>query len=153
MHHRERYCLPAFLAAILIVSCARVPAGDTVLKLRQRSFAAVVEVTVDGVQLNIIVRQKTRVLERMQITLSQRDATEIRTLFWDAFRHQPTRGLTPVRDLTFEQEWVGRARSQSVRIQGYPLTKHDRRAYEFINRVLPERYRFLINAGLYERRK
>lgn len=147
----ERYCVAALLAASLFVSCARIP-PDTVLKLRQRTFAAVVEVTVSDVELVITVTQRNKILERTQVDVSQQDVAKIRALFWDSFCHQPTRKLTAVRGLTFEQEWLGRARSQTVRIDGYPLTDEDRRAYEFINQRLPERYRFLVDAGLYQRR-
>jgi hypothetical protein len=139
------------LIAILVVCCAPVPEPATVLELRQRTSAGIMEVTVGETQLSIVVLQRGRIVEQGHVEISPGDAARVRALFWSAFRRQPTGDLHPVQDLTFEQEWQGRARSQRVQIQGYPLSRQDREAYEFINDMLPERYRFLIDAGLYGR--
>jgi hypothetical protein len=145
------HCLAAVLTTILLVACERVPGGDTPLKLRQLSAAGVLEVAVGEERLDIVVSNRTGVLERVRVRISAKDSDKIRSLFWDSLRHQPTAKLHPVRDLTFEQEWLGRARTQKVLIQGYPITLQDRRAYEYINQFVPERHRFMINSGFYRR--
>ena len=143
----------AALAVVLWIACgAPPPADDMTLILRQRSLSTL-EMTVDDTEIVVIVKEKTKVLERVNVRISPRDSTKIRRLFWDAFRRQPGQRLMPVRDLVFEQEWRGRSRVYEMRIQGYPLTPEDRRAFEFINRLLPQRYRFAVDVSLYRRSK
>lgn len=124
---------------------------DATLILRQRSLGMTLEVTVNDTQLDIIVIENKKVLERARVTVAAEESTKIRNLFWDALNNQPTHRLMAVRDLVFEQEWRGRARSQTVLIQGYPLTAQDRKAYQFINHLLPRRYRMMVDAGPYGR--
>ena len=139
------------LCAVVSVACTRPPADDTALILSQSSLGTTLEVTVDAAQLDVVVIRRSIVLERTKIKISPENSDKVRDLFWDALLHQPTDRLNPVRDLVFEQEWRGTARVQKVRIQGYPLSSKDRRAYDFINSLLPERYRFLVDAGPYRR--
>jgi hypothetical protein len=148
--HRGRSA--AFVAAtVLLFACGRAPADDAILLLRQRSLGTTMEVKVDDAQLSVTVMVKTTVHQRTSISISPQDSAKIRSLFWEAFCNQPTHTLHPVRDLVFEQEWRGRARIQTVVIQGYPLPSRDRRAYDFLNRFLPPGQRFLVDAGPYGR--
>lgn len=148
--HRERGRALLLAAALSAAACGRPPVGAELL-LRQRSLGTTLEVTVDDARLGIVVTQRTKVIERAAVTIAPADAAKIRDSFWDAFRHQPAQRLMPVRDLVFEQEWRGRARSQTVLIRGYPLTPEDRRAYHLVNRFLPPRYRFAVDVEPYRR--
>ena len=138
------------LTVALLAACGRPP-DDAELVLRQRSLGRTLEVTVDDARLVIVVTERTKVLERAAVPIAPKDAAKIRDLFWEAFRHQPAGRLTAVRDLVFEQEWRSRSRAQRVLIQGYPLTAEERRAYPFVNRLLPPQYRFAVDAGPYRR--
>ena len=134
-------------AAILAVSCGgRVPATDTVLTLRQQSLGTAVEMSIGDTQIDVIAREKTRIIERTVVKISTKESAKIRRLFWDALRNPPTERVTPTRDLVFEQEWRGRARSYQLTIQG-PLSSTEYRAYDHLNRLIPARYRFLVDYG------
>jgi hypothetical protein len=142
----------AIVATILAVSCGRAPATDAVLTLRQLSLGTAVEMAIGDTQINVIVKEKTRIIERTAVKISPEESAKIRGLFWDALRDPPTERLTPTRDLVFEQEWRGPARSYQLTIQG-PLTSAEYRAYDHLNRLVPARYRFLVDYGPQRRPK
>jgi hypothetical protein len=96
--------------------------------------------------IDVIVTQKKKIIERATVEVSVRQSAKIRALFWEALRTPPSGRLTPTRDLVFEQEWLGRARSYEVIVQG-PLTSKEYLAYDYVNAILPDRYRFLVDFG------
>lgn len=137
---------------VLMMACGRPPESDTRLILRQRSLGTTLALAVGDAEIDVSVTAKTKTVERMVVPISPEQVAEVRRLFWEAFRHPPTQRLTPVRDLVFEQEWRGRARSYEITIQG-PLTSHDYRAYDYLNGLVPPRYRLLVDFGPQRRSK
>ncbi|HEX2834236.1 MAG TPA: hypothetical protein VHW00_14595 [Thermoanaerobaculia bacterium] len=121
--------------------------------MRQRSLGRVTEAIVLESSLKVVVTERAKVVDRATIEVAASEAAEIRRQFWSALQDQPARNLTPVADLTFEQEWRGEARSQRVIIEGYPFSDKERRAYELLNTLLPVRYRFATDFGPYQRKR
>jgi len=149
---RLTHLIALALVASLAFGCgAPPPEEDVTLLLRQRSLGTVTEVTVETESLKVVVTQRGRVLDHETRKISADDAAKLRRAFWKAFLNQPTRDLMPIRDLGFEQEWRGDARSQLVRIEGYPLSRAEYQAFDQLNQLLSVRHRFAIDAKPYRR--
>jgi hypothetical protein len=148
-----RHILAVTALSAVVMACGRDnPPEDTNLLLRQRSLGTTAEMAISAEQIDIVVTSRKQVIDRTSIKIPAVEAAKIRRLFWVALLRPPASRGRPLRDLDFEQEWRGAARSYEVRIQG-PLTPDEYRAYDYVNSLLPPQKRFLIDFGPRRRSK
>ena len=145
---RTRPSILAFVA-LLTIGCAR-PQEEVSLTLFQTAWPGrkSVEVVVREQKLEVTARIRDKVVDRRAVSISRKQADEVRRLFWRAWRNQPTVRRVPrlMDGILVEQLWEGPERSWRVSTRG-PLTKHESDAFGYLNPLLPPPYRFPLKLG------
>ena len=143
------------VSVLLAAGClSREPPANVPLTLRQVSTtsATIVEMDVGEEQLAITVYKRRQMVEKRSVSISNAQSAELRRLFWRAWRNQPKHEGRPIADgILLEQIWKGPQRSWTVSIAG-ALTKEDRAAFERVNVLVPEPYRFAVDWGSHQKR-
>lgn len=134
----------------LLVGCAG-PSPDLSLTVRQTAWPGRrgLEVAVREQQMEVTATILGKVVDRRVIRISKDQYEELRRLFWQSWKHQPsTRHVPPLVDgVLVEQVWEGPERTWRVSTRG-PLTTDERAAFTYLNPLLPAPYRFPLQLGL-----
>jgi hypothetical protein len=145
---RVRMTLLAVIA-LNVMACGRPPA-ELSLTLVQTAWPGrkSVEVVVQAQKLEVTARIRDQVIDRRAVAITAEQSSELRHLFWRAWRNQPEPRRVPhVMDgVLIEQVWEGPERSWRVSTRG-PLTKRESDAFSYLNPLLPALYRFPLKLG------